>query len=135
MSATKKKNIENLFENLFINKSHLSPYKKRHFFFRVNALIIEQTLLSNSVGGSLCASLTKSIRNNLDFFCSFSNNEREWRNFISSIASGQEFSILKSVLLTSSLQKYEGLDLSDFRSSYPYAMVILNRGNRHLRFR
>ena len=52
-----------------------------------------------------------------------------------SISSGQEFTILKSVLLTSSLQKYEGLDLSDFRSSYPYAMVLINRGNKHLRFR
>lgn len=87
------------------------------------------------MGGSASAALMKALRNNIDFFVSFSNNEREWRSFISSIASGNEFTILKSVLLTSSLQKFDGLDLSDFRSSYPYAMVLLNRGNQHLRFR
>ena len=110
--------------------------KKNLLFFRLNVIIVEQTLLSNgSNGSSIGTSMIKSLRNNLDFFCSFSNNEREWRSFISSIASGNEFTILKSVLLTSSLQKFDGLDLSDFRSSYPYAMVLLNRGNQHLRFR
>ena len=77
----------------------------------------------------------KSLRNNLDWFACFNNTEREWRSFISSIASGDEFTIYKNVLLTSSLQKYDGLDLTDERFSYPYAFCILGRGNKNFRFR
>ena len=104
------------------------------YMFRTHTIVIEQTLLSAS-NNSYSATLLKCLRNNLDWFACFNNTEREWRTFISSIASGDEFIILKNVLLTSSLQKYDGLDLSDTRSSFPYSFCLLNRGNKNFRFR
>ena len=101
----------------------------------MNTILIEQTLLSQVGRTSAAGALMKALRNNLDWFACFSNTEREWRSFISSLASGQEFTTLKNVLITSSLQKYDGLDLSDERSSYPYSFCVLERGNKNLRFR
>ena len=46
--------------------------KKNLLFFRLNVIIVEQTLLSNgSNGSSIGASMIKSLRNNLDFFVLF----------------------------------------------------------------
>ena len=93
-------------------------------------------MLTNSCGSVAANGILRSIRNGLDFVCAFSNTHREVRNFISGLATGLEYSVLKSLIeLTTFHVPTQTRDFTDARTSFPYILINLSHAYADYRFK
>ena len=71
-----------------------------------------------------------------DFVVAFSNSHREVRNFVSGIATGLEYSVLKSLIELATFHvPTQSHDFSDARTSFPYIMINLSNSHADYRFK
>ena len=71
-----------------------------------------------------------------DFVVAFSNSHREIRNFVSSIATGLEYTVLKSLIESATLHvPTHTRDFSDARTSFPYILINLSHTHADYRFK
>ena len=71
-----------------------------------------------------------------DFVVAFSNSHREVRNFVSGIATGLEYTVLKSLIELATFHvPTHARDFSDTRTSFPYVLINLSHSHADYRFK
>ena len=88
---------------------------------RAHALVCDQSFFPHAK--SFLSNDLQSIRNNCDFYLVFSSGEREFRSFLSSLATKTEYTKLHSLLENSVLRTNKLTNFSDFRLARPSLFI------------
>ena len=91
---------------------------------RVHSLVCDQSFFPHAK--SFLSNDLQSIRTNCDFYLVFSSGEREFRSFLSSLATKQEYTKLHSLLEHSVLRTNKLTNFSDFRLARPSLFITNN---------
>ena len=101
---------------------------------RVHSLVCDQSFFPHAK--SFLSNDLQSIRNNCDFYLVFASGEREFRSFLSSLATKTEYTKLHSLLENSVLRTNKLASFSDFRLARPSLFITNNEEtNAFLRVR
>ena len=130
--ATAKVRRESYLETLIFVRQ-LAVESSHHL--GVSFILTQQTPLTNS-GNAYISDCVKTLRQNIDTFLVFSLQNKEMRNLLMSVSSGEQYQRLKHIFLRAT---DDGIEESpnDIRQKRPYICFSLNPRtvDRTLRFR